>query len=190
MRRHEATDTIDRRRPAGTGPSLPEPGGARCGPIHFGDITWESGSLTTQLLRFIVEKGYGYPTDTLPGSTVSMEVALARNDIQVIAEEWAGRSPAWTRAEQAGQVFSIGDTVKGADEGWYVPAYVIKGDEQRGLKALAPDLRSVQDLKRHAPLFKDPESPDKGRFLNSPAAGPPRPSTARSSRPTGWTGST
>lgn len=138
-------------------------------PIHFGDITWESGSLTTQLLRFIVEKGYGYPTDTLPGSTVSMEVALARNDIQVIAEEWAGRSPAWTRAEQAGQVFSIGDTVKGADEGWYVPAYVIKGDEQRGLKALAPDLRSVQDLKRHAPLFKDPESPDKGRFLNSPS---------------------
>ena len=61
-------------------------------PIQFGDITWESGSFTTQILRFIVEKGYGYRTDTLPGSTVSMEVALARNDIQVIAEEWAGRS--------------------------------------------------------------------------------------------------
>ena len=138
-------------------------------PIHFGDITWESGSLTTQMLRFIVEKGYGYPTDTLPGSTVSMEVALARNDIQVIAEEWAGRSPAWTKAEQAGEVFSIGDTVKNADEGWYVPAYVIKGDEQRGLKALAPDLRAVEDLKRYPQLFKDPESPGKGRFLNSPS---------------------
>lgn len=138
-------------------------------PIHFGDITWESGSLTTQILRFIVEKGYGYPTDTLPGSTVSMEVALARNDIQVIAEQWAGRSPVWTKAEQAGQVFSIGDTVKNADEGWYVPAYVIKGDEPRGIKALAPDLRTVDDLKRYAHLFKDPESPDKGRFLNSPS---------------------
>lgn len=139
------------------------------GPIHFGDITWESGSLTTEILRFIVEKGYGYPTDTLPGSTVSMEVALARNDIQVIAEEWAGRSPAWVKAEQAGQVFSIGDTVKHADEGWYVPAYVIKGDEQRGIKALAPDLHAVDDLKRYAAVFKDPESPDKGRFLNSPS---------------------
>lgn len=138
-------------------------------PIHFGDITWESGSLTTEILRFIVEKGYGYPTDTLPGSTVSMEVALARNDIQVIAEEWAGRSPAWTKAEQAGQVFSIGDTVKQADEGWYVPAYVIKGDAQRGIAPVAPELRSVDDLKRYADVFKDPESPDKGRFLNSPS---------------------
>ena len=42
-------------------------------PIHFGDITWESGSLITEVLRLIVEKGYGLPTDTLPGSTVSLE---------------------------------------------------------------------------------------------------------------------
>lgn len=61
-------------------------------PIHFGAIGWESGALTTEILRLIVERGYGYRTDTLPGSTVSMEVALARNDLQVIAEEWAGRS--------------------------------------------------------------------------------------------------
>lgn len=33
-------------------------------PIHFGDITWESGSLITEVLRLIVEKGYGLPTDT------------------------------------------------------------------------------------------------------------------------------
>ncbi|MFJ4348983.1 ABC transporter substrate-binding protein [Pseudomonas sp. NPDC089401] len=141
----------------------------RANPIHFGDITWESGALTTQILRFIVEKGYDYPTDTLPGSTVSMEVALARNDLQVIAEEWAGRSPAWVKAEQAGQVFALGDTVKNAEEGWWVPAYVIKGDPTRGLKPLAPDLHSVDDLKRYPEVFKDPEAPEKGRFLNSPS---------------------
>ncbi len=138
-------------------------------PILFGDITWESGSLTTEILRLIVEKGYDYPTDTLPGSTVSMEVALARNDIQVIGEEWAGRSPAWIKAEQAGQVFALGDTVKNADEGWYVPEYVIKGDAKRGIQALAPDLTSVADLKRYAKVFSDPETPAKGRFLNSPS---------------------
>ncbi|MBM3113125.1 ABC transporter substrate-binding protein [Pseudomonas sp. P66] len=137
--------------------------------IHFGDITWESGSLTTEILRLIVEKGYGYSTDTLPGSTVSMEVALARNDIQVIAEEWAGRSPAWIKAEQAGQVFAIGDTVKNADEGWYVPEYVIKGDPARNIKPLAPGLLSVSDLKQYKSVFSDPEAPEKGRFLNSPS---------------------
>ena len=138
-------------------------------PIHFGEITWESGSFTTEVLRLIVEHGYGYPTDTLPGSTVSMEVALARNDIQVIGEEWAGRSPAWVKAEQAGQVLALGDTVKNADEGWYVPEFVVKGDTGRGLQPLAPALRTVDDLKRYAKVFADPEAPGKGRFLNSPS---------------------
>ncbi|MBJ9976558.1 ABC transporter substrate-binding protein [Pseudomonas sp. S75] len=138
-------------------------------PIRFGAISWESGALTTEILRLIVEKGYGYATETLPGSTVSMEVALARNDLQVIAEEWAGRSPAWVQAERKGQVFALGDTVKHAVEGWYVPAYVIKGDPTRHIQALAPGLKTVDDLKRYAEVFKDPESPGQGRFLNSPS---------------------
>ena len=28
-------------------------------PIHFADLNWESGSLITDILRIIVEKGYG-----------------------------------------------------------------------------------------------------------------------------------
>jgi len=137
-------------------------------PIHFGDITWESGSLITEVLRLIVEKGYGLPTDTLPGSTVSLEAALAKDDIQVIGEEWAGRSPAWVKAENAGKVFGLGDTVKGATEGWWVPEFVIKGDAARGIKPLAPDLKSVADLPRYKDVFRDPEDPSRGRFLNSP----------------------
>ncbi|NQD57314.1 ABC transporter substrate-binding protein [Pseudomonas sp. CM25] len=138
-------------------------------PIHFGALTWESGALTTEILRLITEHGYGYLTATLPGSTVSLEVALARNDLQVIAEEWAGRSPAWIKAEQAGQVFALGDTVKNAEEGWWVPDYVINGDNQRDLKPAAPGLKTVEDLKRYPEVFRDPESPGKGRFLNSPS---------------------
>jgi glycine betaine/proline transport system substrate-binding protein len=49
-----------------------------------------------------------------------------------------------------------------------VPEYVIKGDPAKGIKPLAPELRSVTDLARYKDVFKDPESPDKGRFLNSP----------------------
>ena len=29
-------------------------------PIQFGAINWESGALTTEILRLIVEHGYGY----------------------------------------------------------------------------------------------------------------------------------
>ncbi len=126
-------------------------------PIHFADLNWESGSLITELLRHIVEKGYGLPTDKLPGTTVTLETALAKNDIQVIGEEWAGRSPVWVKAEAAGEVLAVGDTVKGATEGWWVPEYVIKGDAERGIPPLAPDLRSVEDLKRYPAVFADPE---------------------------------
>lgn len=146
----------------------PAPAAEKNTPIHFGDITWESGSLITEVLRLLVEKGYGYSTDTLPGSTVSLEAALAKNDIQVIGEEWAGRSPAWVKAENEGKVFGVGDTVKGATEGWWVPEYVIKGDPARGIKPLAPDLKSVADLPRYKDVFRDPEDPSRGRFLNSP----------------------
>ena len=141
---------------------------AQTTPIHFADLNWESGSLITELLRYIVEKGYDLPTDTQPGTTITLETALAKNDIQVIAEEWAGRSPVWVKAEAEGKVIGVGDTVKGATEGWFVPEYVIKGDAAKGIKPLAPDLRSVADLPRYKDVFKDPESPDKGRFLNSP----------------------
>ena len=137
-------------------------------PVHFGDITWESGSLITEVLRLITEKGYDVATDTLPGSTVSLEAALAKNDIQVIGEEWAGRSPVWIKAEAEGKVLGLGDIVKNASEGWWVPEYVIKGDPARGIKPLAPDLRRVTDLPRYKEVFKDPEAPTKGRFLNSP----------------------
>jgi len=137
-------------------------------PIHFADLNWESGSLITEILRIMVEQGYGLPTDTLPGTTITLETALANNDIQVIGEEWAGRSPVWVKAEAEGKVQALGDTVKGAAEGWWVPEYVIKGDPAKGIKPLAPELRSVTDLARYKDVFKDPESPDKGRFLNSP----------------------
>ncbi|CRM67503.1 Glycine betaine-binding periplasmic protein precursor [Pseudomonas sp. 37 R 15] len=144
------------------------PASAAQAPVHFADLNWESGSLITEVLRFIVEKGYGLPTDTLPGTTITLETALAKNDIQVIGEEWAGRSPVWVKAEAEGKVVGLGDTVKGATEGWWVPEYVVKGDPAKGIKPLAPDLKSVQDLARYKDVFKDPESPDKGRFLNSP----------------------
>ena len=137
-------------------------------PVHFGDITWESGSLITEVLRLITEKGYDVATDTLPGSTVSLEAALAKNDIQVIGEEWAGRSPVWIKAEAEGKVLGLGDIVKNASEGWWVPEYVIKGDPEKGIKALAPDLKSVNDLARYKDVFRDQEDPSRGRFLNSP----------------------
>jgi glycine betaine/proline transport system substrate-binding protein len=132
-------------------------------PVVLAGLNWESGMFTTEVLRVLLEKGYGCKTDVLPGNTLTMENALRQNDIQVIAEQWAGRSELWRKAEAAGEVFAVGEPVKGATEGWWVPDYLVKGEG-----APAAGLRSVSDLPRFKELFKDPEDRKKGRFYNCP----------------------
>jgi glycine betaine/proline transport system substrate-binding protein len=137
-------------------------------PVRFAGVSWESGALLTELMRYVMEQGYGCKTDAIPGNTVTLEAALAANDIQVIAEEWIGRSDAWNDAAKAGKVKAVGKVIVGATEGWYVPHYVVHGDPERKIKPMAPELKSVADLPRYKDLFRDQEEPAKGRFLNCP----------------------
>ena len=110
--------------------------------VRFAGVTWESGSFTSEVLRYIAEKGYGCKTDTVPGSTAATETALARNDLQVWGEQWTGRSEIIAKGVADGQVKLIGDTLPGGtNEGWYVPEYVVKGDPARGIKPVAPNLK-------------------------------------------------
>lgn len=136
--------------------------------VRFAGLNWESGAFLTEVMRYIMAHGYGCHTDALPGNTVSLEVALSNNDIQVLAEEWIGRSKAWNTAAKAGKVEGVGHVINGATEGWYVPDYVVHGDPKRGIQPMAPDLASVSDLPKYKTLFKDDEEPSKGRFLNCP----------------------
>ncbi|MFK8330609.1 ABC transporter substrate-binding protein [Pseudomonas sp. BJa5] len=138
-------------------------------PVKFAGLNWESGMLLTDVMQFVLDKGYGCKTDSLPGNSITMENALGTNDIQVFAEEWVGRSEVWKKAEAAGKVVGVGSPVVGAAEGWYVPRYVIEGDAKRKLEAKAPELKGIADLGKYAEVFRDPEEPGKGRFYNCPA---------------------
>lgn len=142
-----------------------------CGsqPIRMADQTWESASFTTHVIRLILSHGYGCDVDVVPGTTAATESALALNDLQIIAEQWSGRSPIIEQGIEKGDIRIVGDTLEGgAEQGWYVPDYVVHGDPDRGIAPMAPDLESWSDLPRYRSLFTDPEQPDKGRFLNCP----------------------
>ncbi|ABE74867.1 glycine betaine ABC transporter substrate-binding protein [Psychrobacter cryohalolentis] len=130
-------------------------------PIKFGALTWESGQFTSGVLKYIIESGYGCQVEEVPGAGPALETALSQDDIQIIGEQWVGRSPIMTQAIEQNKVAVIGDTLKGgATQGWYVPKYVL--DEN-------PGLRRYQDLPKYAELFKDPENPSKSRFMNCPS---------------------
>lgn len=139
--------------------------------VMFAGIDWESGVFITEVIKTIFAKGYDCKVDSIPGNSVTLEQATANNDVQIFAEEWLGRSDVWNEATAAGKVLAIGKTFEGAAEGWFVPEYVVKGDAERGIAPMAPDLKSVDQLTDPAlvTLFKDPEEPSKGRFLNCPS---------------------
>jgi glycine betaine/proline transport system substrate-binding protein len=137
--------------------------------IRFADQTWESAAFTTHVIRKLLNDGYGCKTEIIPGTPAATESALAQNDLQIIAEQWSGRSPIIEKAIQAGDVRVVGDTlIGGAEQGWYVPDYLVHGDAKRGIEPLAPELNTWRDLPRYKSLFTDPEDPSKGRFLNCP----------------------
>ncbi|QEY25577.1 glycine betaine ABC transporter substrate-binding protein [Neisseria zalophi] len=129
--------------------------------IKLAGLDWESGQFTTAVLNTILQDGYGCQTSTVPGTGTALETALAQNDIQIIAEQWIGRSPVMQKAVDEHKAAVVGDTLKGgATQGWYVPDYV---------KQEHSDLNSIEDLKKFAYLFPDPEAPQRARFLNCPS---------------------
>lgn len=137
--------------------------------IKLADQTWESATFTTHVISRLLQAAYGCKTEIVPGTPAATESALAQNDLQIIAELWSGRSPIIEKAIAQGDVKVVGDTlIGGAQQGWYVPDYLVHGDAERGIKPLAPDLKSWRDLPKYSGLFTDPEDPTKGRFLNCP----------------------
>ncbi|MCR6658503.1 MAG: ABC transporter permease subunit [Asticcacaulis sp.] len=152
-----------------TGLSGPALAKAECpvsGRVRFAGVNWESGEFITAVMQEIIERGYGCATETVPGNTVTLEQALANDDIQILAEEWVSRSDVWKKAAVEGTVKAIGHPFTEAREGWYVPDYMVHGPD-----AVAAGLNSVGQLadSHYVALFRDPEQPGKGRFLNCPS---------------------
>ncbi len=137
-------------------------------PIIFGDLSWDSIQVHDRIAAFILEHGYGYTTDFVPGGTAPLWVGLRGGDVDVIMESWTENIlDIYTPAIESGDCVDLGSNYPDSNQGWLVPTYMIKGDADRGIKATAPDLKSVSDLPKYWELFKDEEVPTKGRFHNS-----------------------
>ena len=130
--------------------------------IVLAGLDWDSNSFHNGVAGFILENGYGCEIDTIPGSTIPLLNGMIRGDIDVTMEVWIPNvRDAWEKAIADGDVAAVGISYPDAKQAWYVPKYLVEGDD-----AKAPDLKSVEDLPKYASLFEDPEDPEKGRFLN------------------------
>lgn len=137
--------------------------------IIFADAGWDSIILHNEIAGFIIEHGYGYKTDVLPGSTAATFAGFRNGDIDVYMEAWTDNiTEVYYEAIEAGDIEEVSTNFDDNAQGFYVPSILIEGDKEKGIEPIAPDLKTVEDLKKYWELFKDPEDPSKGRLYGSP----------------------
>ncbi len=133
----------------------------------FGDAGWDSMKFHNAVAMLIAETAYGYETSEISGSTAITYNALKRGDIDIYMETWTDSIEPYQRDIENGKIIELGVNYDDNQQGIYVPRYVIEGDEARGIPAMAPDLKTVEDLKRYASLFADPEDKYRGRIFGA-----------------------
>ena len=129
--------------------------------LVFSDLNWTSAQIQNRIAQYIVDKGYGYPTDVVFGATLPLFQGLRRGDSHITMEIWLpNQDEAWGEALAAGEVISIGESL-GRDwqSAFVIPAY---------LQEEYPDLDSVEDLKdeKFKALFQTTETGDKARLVS------------------------
>ena len=129
--------------------------------IVFSDLNWASVQVQNRIAQYIVEKGYGYPTDVISGTTIPLLGRLRRGDTHVTMEIWLpNQEEDWVEAQAAGEVILVGPSLgKDWQSAFVIPAY---------LQEQYPDLDSVDDLKddHFKNLFVTAETGGKARLMS------------------------
>ncbi len=109
--------------------------------------------------KIIIEEGYGYPVETIEVSVPVAQVSLSKGDIHVWLDLWSSYYLTWYEpAIAAGEIENLGISMEPAPSFWTIPQWV----------AEEYNIKTVFDMKEHWELFKDPEDPNKGLFINCP----------------------
>jgi glycine betaine/proline transport system substrate-binding protein len=136
--------------------------------VIFADAGWDSLRLHNAIAAFILENGYDYETDVIPGSSANLLEGMVVGDVSVEMEMWQDNMPIYAEYREDGKVIELGTNFDDNDQGLYVPRYLIEGDAERGIEALAPDLKTIDDLKKYSDLFPDLEDPGRAIIINGP----------------------
>jgi glycine betaine/proline transport system substrate-binding protein len=136
------------------------------GPITLYDAQWESLWVNNAIFQLIVEEGYGHEVRIAEVSTPIMQQSLLDGEVHVAIEMWCINYQEWCDQHEDAENIGVPGTIfSEAEQGWYVPRYVIEGDEDRGIEPSAPGLGSVFDLAEHVDVFDDPNDPGNGLII-------------------------
>jgi ABC-type proline/glycine betaine transport system substrate-binding protein len=131
------------------------------------DAGWDSIKFHNAVVSFIAKNGYDLEPEIMAASSAICHTAIVRGDADADIENWSENIAAYEPDLKAKKFVELGINFDDNRQGFYVPRYVIEGDAKRGIKAIAPDLKTVEDLKKYSHVFVDEEDPSKGRIYGS-----------------------
>ena len=139
------------------------------GPIRIAENDWTGQLVDINLAKIILEEEMGEEVELVFADYTGQWAGLAAGDLDVAMEIWPSFSfvahEEWI--DEKGKVEVIGDLGVIGASGWFVPTYVIEGDAERGIEAMAPDLKTYKDMNKYAALFARPETGDKGFCIDA-----------------------
>lgn len=143
------------------------------GPIELLEFSsWTGGSIEGVLLARVLETaGATVELVQMPDGTTQW-AAMAKADNAVAHQMWDLAYPEQFKqyVDEDRSVVKIGESALVAEEGWYVPDYVIRGDPERGIEPSCPGLPDWRALNDCTDVFATAETGSKGRYLSGAKA--------------------
>ncbi len=123
------------------------------------------------LTEVINELGGKAKTVNIPEVAATM-TEMAKSDNLVSLEVWKWQQlEYWKKyVQDAKSIEEIGENSLTAEEGWYVPTYVIKGDPARGIQPMCPGLPDYKALNDCKDVFKTAATGSQGQYMTGAEA--------------------
>lgn len=133
--------------------------------ITVTDNGWDSQKIHNTIAELVVENAYdGYTIEMSTASSNMNWQALISGEVDLDIESWTDNVVSYADDIASGAIVDIGVLVPDSRQGLYVPRYVVEGDAARGIEPMAPELKTVKDLKKYPDVLPDDEDPSKGRI--------------------------
>lgn len=131
--------------------------------IILGEGDWDSNAFQDQVAKIILEEGYGVDVDIVTADTAVMISSMKTESLDVCIELWSDNVVTYEDDIANGDYVELGLNFDDNLQGLYVPRYLVEGEN-----ALAPDLKTVDDLKKYPELFINPEDPSRSIIYGGP----------------------
>jgi glycine betaine/proline transport system substrate-binding protein len=117
-----------------------------CGEVSITEMNWASGSVVTNVAKFMMEEGYGCKVSIIPSDTVPAVTSVAENgEPDIVTELWLNSTgEVFDRLESEGKIERLGKVLRpGGVEGWWIPTYLAEEH---------PELKTIEGVMKNPEL--------------------------------------